>query len=270
MKTLITRSKTALIFVAVMLGGIWWNQWSYMVLMLAIMSFSVWEYYKVMAGVVGKNLVSSGYKYISVAFGFFYFFSTFNPIVIPENTFFDRIFLILELFADSKTPFQNAGINVLAFFYVSFPLALLNFVVFQNESYQAIPLISILLMIWANDAFAYLVGSAIGKHKMFPRISPGKTWEGTIGGIAGNFIVAFLIFKIFNLYTLRDWLVIAAIVSIFATLGDLVESMLKRSLNIKDTGSLFPGHGGMLDRFDAFFFAIPFVALYFYFMKNSF
>jgi phosphatidate cytidylyltransferase len=123
------------------------------------------------------------------------------------------------------------------------------------------------LLIWSNDAFAYAVGSLIGKHKLFPRISPGKTWEGTLGGIFFNFVVAYLLSLLFPVLGLRDWAVIAAIVSIFATFGDLVESMMKRSLNIKDTGNLFPGHGGMLDRFDAYFFAIPFVAAYLFLVK---
>jgi phosphatidate cytidylyltransferase len=260
-----------------------------MVLMLAIMSLSVWEYYKVMAGVTGKNRVSFFYKYLGLFLGWILFFTAFSPVrnlLIGDNNFFSGIaiafyyfiiplfpvfvFMILELFADSKTPFQNIGINIAGFYYLAVPVSMLNFIVFDGAVFNPMPLIGIILLIWANDAFAYLVGTAIGRHKMFPRISPGKTWEGTLGGIAGNFIVAFLIFTVFNLYTLRDWLMIAAIVSIFATLGDLVESMLKRSLKIKDTGTLFPGHGGMLDRFDAFFFAIPFVALYFWFLKNSF
>jgi phosphatidate cytidylyltransferase len=272
-----------------MLGGIWWNQWSFTVLMLAILTLSIWEYYRVMGAVVEKNRVSDYYKYVALLFGLTMFFLSSFPII---NLFIDNddigalftglaiiiyylmvpfsiafIFLLLELFADSKTPFQNTGINILGIFYIAIPITLTNFLAFYSNDFDPMLIIGIILLIWANDAFAYVVGSLIGKHKLFPRISPGKTWEGTIGGIVCNFIVAYLLSLLFPVLGLRDWAVIAAIVSIFATFGDLVESMMKRSLNIKDTGTLFPGHGGMLDRFDAFFFAIPFVAAYLFLVK---
>jgi phosphatidate cytidylyltransferase len=287
MKTLITRSKTALIFVAVMLGGIWWNQWSFSVLMLAILIFSVWEYYKVMEAVIEKNNVFVFYKYAALVFGIALFAASSFPlmdIVDTDDDFFIGLkfisiyltipfipafaFMLLELFADSKTPFQNTGINILGFFYIAVPVSLANFLAFYENSFNPWLIIGVILLIWCNDAFAYLVGSTIGKHKMVSRLSPGKTWEGTIGGILCNFIAAYLISILFPVELgLKHWLVIAAITGIFATTGDLVESMMKRSLNIKDTGTLFPGHGGMLDRFDAFFFAIPFVAAYLFLIK---
>jgi len=288
MKTLITRSKTAVIFVAVMLGGIWWNQWSFTVLMLTILSFSIWEYYKVMEAVIEKNRVSSFYKYLALIFGIGLFAASSFPLmhIVGGGDDFSTgltfisvyvampfipafIFLLMELFADSKTPFQNTGINILGFFYIAVPVSLTNFLSFYySDNYNPWLIIGIILLIWCNDAFAYLVGSVIGKHKMVPRLSPGKTWEGTIGGIFCNFIAAYLISILFPVeLELKHWLVIAAITGIFATTGDLVESMMKRSLNIKDTGTIFPGHGGMLDRFDAFFFAIPFVAAYLFLIK---
>jgi phosphatidate cytidylyltransferase len=286
MKNLITRSKTALVFVAVVLVSIWWNQWTYLALMLAIISLSLWEYYGVTGKIITKNKVSFLYKYLAVFLGCTLFLASFFPILnyptdhkqaLSETLFFYFIipllpvfiFLIFEMLAGSEMPFQNVGINITGFYYIAVPVSMTNFIVFETGAYRSLPLIGVILLIWANDAFAYLVGSAIGRHKIFPRISPGKTWEGTVGGIAGNFIAAFLIFSVFNLYGLSDWLLIAGLVSVFATLGDWAESMLKRSLNIKDTGSLFPGHGGMLDRFDAFFFTIPFVALYFLLFKNQ-
>ena len=106
------------------------------------------------------------------------------------------------------------------------------------------------------------MGSQIGKTKLFPRISPGKTWEGSTGGVIVTFIVAYLLSLLFTDLRLMDWLILAAIVSLFGSIGDLVESMLKRSLNIKDSGNLLPGHGGILDRFDAFIFLLPFAAAY--------
>lgn len=282
MKTLLTRSKTALIFVLLMLGAIWWNQWSYLLLMLVILGLSVWEYYTLLHGVIEKNHMSSYYPYVGITLGIVLFLISFPPLHVwlsfGMNKSFTSIssltllilfslvpvfvFLILELTAYSKYPFQNVGLNIMGFYYIAVPVCMQNLLVFENDLYQPMPLIGVMSLIWINDAAAYLVGTAIGTHKMFPRISPGKTWEGTWGGITACFITAFLFYRVFQMYTLADWLVIAALVGIFATVGDLAESMLKRSLHIKDTGSIFPGHGGMLDRFDALFFTIPFVSLY--------
>ena len=116
----------------------------------------------------------------------------------------------------------------------------------------------LLWLVWTNDSFAYIIGSRIGKTKLFERISPNKTWEGTIGGAIGAIIMAWVLSLYFSDFTMVEWVSLALVAAIFGTMGDLVESMMKRSLGVKDSGSLLPGHGGMLDRFDAFIFAIPF------------
>jgi phosphatidate cytidylyltransferase len=126
----------------------------------------------------------------------------------------------------------------------------------------------LLLLVWASDSFAYLIGSRIGKTKLFPRISPGKTWEGTLGGILGAVTAAFVLHYLFPTeLTLNTWLGLSLIAVVFGTLGDLIESMLKRSLNVKDSGNLMPGHGGMLDRFDAFMFFVPWAVLFLSFVR---
>ena len=124
-------------------------------------------------------------------------------------------------------------------------------------------------MVWASDVFAYLLGSKIGKNKMFPRISPNKTWEGTLSGVLGAILVGYgcsLFFSTIELIFVH-WIILASICTVFGILGDLVESMLKRSLGIKDSGNILPGHGGMLDRFDAFVLVIPFVFSYLLILK---
>ncbi|MEO0775984.1 MAG: phosphatidate cytidylyltransferase, partial [Bacteroidota bacterium] len=125
----------------------------------------------------------------------------------------------------------------------------------------------LLLLTWSNDTAAYLVGSRIGKTPLFPRISPKKTWEGSLGGVVITFLIAFLISQWFREHSTKQWLVLAGIVAIFGSTGDLVESMLKRSENIKDSGNLLPGHGGVLDRFDAFIFLLPFATAYLLLIK---
>ena len=128
----------------------------------------------------------------------------------------------------------------------------------------------ILFLTWANDSFAYIVGSKIGKTPFFLRISPKKTWEGTIGGAVFCMLTAGIIAQFFTQLSLLDWLVVGAIVAVFGTIGDLVESLLKRSVGVKDSGSFMPGHGGFLDRFDAFIFCIPFVYFYLSVVKHLF
>ena len=118
------------------------------------------------------------------------------------------------------------------------------------------------MLTWGNDTGAYLIGSVIGKTPLFPRISPKKTWEGSLGGVAVTFIIAWLLSIYTQELTLQTWLVLAGIVSVFGSTGDLIESMLKRSLGVKDSGTIMPGHGGFLDRFDAFMYMIPFAAAY--------
>jgi phosphatidate cytidylyltransferase len=274
MKTLWTRSKTALVFVSVMIAGIYSSLWSYGVLMLLVIVMSLLEFFKLYQADIENSKFKNWYVYVAIAIGLIGFVATF-PVTQPylyNYSFFlllltPFLLLILEIFSHSEKPFQNIGLVLLSVCYVALPVWLLNTIVMHNNSYEPFIALGIILLIWCNDAFAYLVGSLIGKHKIIPRITPGKTWEGTIGGIVFNFITAYLISILFGVFSFTQWAVIAAIVSVFATVGDWVESMMKRSLNVKDSGNLLPGHGGMLDRFDAFFFAIPFVAAYIWWLK---
>ena len=181
---------------------------------------------------------------------------------------FPLIFLafIYELFSGSKTPFNNVAFIVLGMVYIGVPFALLNYVAFDDYgTYYASVTFGILLITWTNDTAAYVVGSQFGRTKLFPRISPGKTWEGSLGGAVFTFLMAYVLSQIFienSFLSFNNWMVLAAISVIFGSLGDLVESMLKRSFSAKDSGNLLPGHGGILDRFDAFIFMLPFAAAY--------
>ena len=128
-------------------------------------------------------------------------------------------------------------------------------------------LVGYFIFTWIYDTAAYLYGRQFGKHKLFERISPKKTWEGTIAGVIVTFLSSIGLYFLVNILPLTDWLVLATIVVVFGTHGDLVESLLKRSLNIKDSGTILPGHGGILDRFDTMLISAPFVFLYFFFRQ---
>jgi phosphatidate cytidylyltransferase len=217
----------------------------------------------------------------------------FQPNLIGFNlvqfsiVFIASSFLILELFTVSEKPFHNIGTLLVSIFYIGFPFALLQGISYFKikNGWTAYPPLSalpqanfvegftshivagMLFLTWANDSFAYIIGSRIGKTPLFPRISPKKTWEGTIGGGLMCMVTAGIIGLFFKELSTLNWVVIGGIVAMFGTLGDLVESMLKRSVGVKDSGSIMPGHGGFLDRFDAFMFCIPFVYAYLLFVR---
>lgn len=170
------------------------------------------------------------------------------------------LLLLTELFLGSKKPFQEVALIALSFFYIGIGFAFLVPCAITPEgwTYKPIRVFTLLWLVWTNDTMAYLIGSQIGKNKLFERISPKKTWEGTIGGLAGTVLMAWGLSHVFMEYQVNEWIKLAIVAVVFGTLGDLVESLMKRSLGVKDSGNLLPGHGGMLDRFDAFIFALPF------------
>lgn len=172
--------------------------------------------------------------------------------------------LLFYLFNTNKTHFKTYTRYFLLFGYVILPFILTNYVAMGVKGYNPKILISIIILIWTNDTFAYLVGKNFGKNKLFPSVSPKKTIEGFAGGLVFTIIGGILLAHYFIMATnLYIWIVIAAIVSIFSTLGDLIESKLKRVAGIKDTGNIMPGHGGILDRLDSIIFVIPFINLFY-------
>ncbi len=175
------------------------------------------------------------------------------------------ITFIVELYRKFDNPFQNIALTFLGVIYVAIPFSLLILNGFNSASiagYSATVILGFFFLQWASDTGAYLVGISIGKHPLFKRVSPKKSWEGFVGGVVITQLIAVVISKYFTVLTVVDWVVIATIISIFGVLGDLVESLLKRSLNVKDSGTILPGHGGILDRFDSVICSAPIVFLY--------
>ena len=176
---------------------------------------------------------------------------------------------IQELFKKTAVPFTN-----IAYTYLGVIFAVIPFIFFHSLAYGRglfnfhIPL-AFLLMLWANDTGAYLVGSRFGKTKLFERHSPKKTLEGFVGGVIITGVVAYIISIYFTDVNLQQWICVGVLISVFGTAGDLVESMFKRSINVKDSGDILPGHGGLLDRFDGFLMAAPIVYAYLYFITNA-
>ncbi len=270
MSNFFTRTLTAAIFVAILLGCTYYSQISFCILFLIITILGVWEFYtlaekqkvnkpqKVLGTLVGAILFSSN-SFVAVG------------ILAPQGLiinipFFFLIF-ITQLYVKEANPFRNIAFTLLGVIYVAVPFSLLNYILVFTGEYSFHILFGFFFILWCNDAGAYLAGSAFGKNKLFERVSPGKTWEGSIGGAIISYLIAIIISGWYTDITLFDWLVIASILIVIGTLGDLVESLYKRSKNVKDSGTLLPGHGGILDRFDSLLMATPFVFTYLYIVK---
>ena len=267
------RITTSLIFGIIVLGGILLGQLTFSLLFLLITGMCLWEYLSIvflrerrrdyLRQLVGLGLglvpfillALQRFHLVPKDAEFFYLAALFMLV------FFSLLFLF-ELYANSARPFENVATIMLGVLYIGFPFSLLNVVAYPGGTFSIEIILGLLLMTWANDSFAFLVGSQFGQRLFFPRISPKKTWEGFIGGTVFTVLLALILSRIFGQLPATDWLVISLLISAFSPLGDLVESMLKRSLRLKDSGRLLPGHGGVLDRFDGFIFLLPFVTLY--------
>jgi phosphatidate cytidylyltransferase len=264
-----TRTITGVLFVVIIVGSAMWNFGEFAVLFGVFTIFGTFEFYKLI-----EKLNVKPYKITGTLIGLLvYLISILNSAGIIEkqtNLLFLSLFalsifiFIFELFRKSDTPFQNIAFTFLGIIYVSVPFSLLvslaNYKA-GNTGVLTFP-IFYFFIIWTYDTFAYLVGIKFGKNRMYERISPKKSWEGAIGGLIFTLIITVILSKYFNFLSLIQWLGLALIIVVFGTLGDLVESMLKRNANSKDSGKFFPGHGGILDRFDSLLLSVPFVYIY--------
>ncbi len=187
-----------------------------------------------------------------------------NPVVCYVPYLIVR--LIVQLYVKKEDAIKSCMASALTQLYVAFPITLLNLIYFEYGTPQL--LLIGFIFIWMNDTGAFCIGSMIGKHRLFERISPKKSWEGFYGGLFFNLILAIVIYSYFNdavhNYTLLEWTLFAVMVTLFATWGDLVESLIKRTAGAKDSGNLLPGHGGILDRIDSLLLVAPISVIYFY------
>ena len=263
-----TRAITAFFFTIAMLGSIFFGGYTFTGFYLILSIVALLEFYKLvkMGGIRPHRnigvLVATILFLITAAYHFLRFETKFLLLVVP------LIFSVFvsELYKKSKIPFANISYTFVGFIYVTIPFCFFYSLGFLADVFTYdyhLPL-AFLLMLWANDTGAYLFGVKFGKHRLFERHSPKKSWEGFFGGMFTSLAVSFGIFKLFPEMSAVTWAGMAILISCFGTLGDLVESMLKRSLDAKDSGSFLPGHGGFLDRFDGLLIAAPVVYVYLY------
>ena len=281
MNNLILRALTGIVFVAVLVGGTLFSPITFTVLFAAITGLTVWEFSTNVnnhAGASVNRLINTvAAVYLFVAFG------GFCADYVPSKAFIPYLIsvvylLVSELYLQKTDPLKNWAYAFASQIYVALAFSLLNVLAFRYDAltnrtmFEPIYPLSIFLFLWTSDTGAYCCGSLLHKRfptKLFERISPNKSWVGSIGGGVLCLVVAYVLWQVApNLLTLPQWMGLGITVCIFGTWGDLVESLFKRQLGIKDSGNILPGHGGMLDRFDSSLLAIPAAVLYLYTIAN--
>ena len=273
MKNFIVRTVTSVFFVTAVVVSLT-NPLAMVFLFALVTGMTIWEF----IGLVNDRPFVQVNRFISTIAGVYFFLAmaghcsgrvTSDTVFIPYLITIIYL-LIAELYMQAKDPVNNWAYTMLPQLYIALPLSMINVLAFPAEGqYSYILPLSVVIFLWLNDAGAYCIGSLLGRHKLFPRISPGKTWEGSIGGAILVVIGAILVWHLLDVYfpgeanlAAWQWAGLGITVVLFGTWGDLVESVLKRTLGIKDSGNVLPGHGGMLDRFDSTLLAMPAAVVY--------
>lgn len=277
MTNLIVRTITGVLFVAAIVVC-FLNPMAMTLLFGIITGLTVWEF----CGVVNSREGVDVNRFICTVAGVFFFIAMtgFCSDVTPSTVFIPYLItivylLVAELYAKNADPINNWAYTMMSQLYIALPLSLVNVLAYRatpvGVEYTYLMPLSIFIFLWLNDTGAYCFGSTLGRHRLFPRISPKKSWEGSAGGAVVAVGGAVLIWFLADKHDVNDmglsvcqWIGLALIVVIFGTWGDLVESLFKRTMGIKDSGTILPGHGGMLDRFDSALLAIPAAVIYLY------
>lgn len=258
----VTRLFSGIVYIALLLAATLYSPLSFIALFSIFLLIAVYEYCKLVN--TDKKLPYAIAVIGIVLFGVFPFSDTYSNLLVCAAALFVSVGMLADLFSNKpSTPKDSTGKLVRLIGYVIIPFLLIIKLPFLSKTYNPNVIIGMFIMIWANDTFAYIVGKTIGKNKLFERISPKKTIEGFVGGVVFTVAGAYVLGLYFTFLTPLQWMGFAAIVAIFGTLGDLVESKLKRAAGVKDSGNIMPGHGGILDRLDSVVFAIPFLFLYY-------
>ena len=277
MKNFIVRTFTGIIFVAAIVAS--FLRPEAMVLLFSIVTgLTIWEF----TGLVNEREDVTVNRFICTVAGIYFFFSmtyfcsdlyggSAKSVVFIPYLVTIIYLLVAELYLKQTDPIQDWAYTMFSQLYIALPFSLLNVLAFTATNnglvtFNTLLPLSVFVFLWVNDSGAYCVGSLLGRHKLFPRISPGKSWEGSVGGAVFVLAAAYAISYYLDgsMLTTPQWLGLGLVVVVFGTWGDLVESLFKRTLGIKDSGNILPGHGGMLDRFDSSLLAIPAAVVYLY------
>jgi phosphatidate cytidylyltransferase len=270
-----TRTLTAVWIVIFILGGFWLHPVSFFITGLVLLAGAQYEYYLLIKNTGTRPQMLKGI----IAGCSLYIVSTLVASGLVDKKYFlfliplALIIMIAELFRKQEKPFDSLAHTFFALLYIAVPFSLFPFSAFSRTGFSSLLahpdiifspgiVVGFLLLLWANDTGAYLNGVTLGRHRLMERISPKKSWEGFFGGMIIAVLAAWLLSGWLGVVDSAGWIIISLIISIAGTFGDLIESMLKRSIDVKDSGSILPGHGGFLDRFDSAIISFPLVYLF--------
>ena len=260
MRETVTRSLSGIVYVLLLTVAIFFSQESFLLLFGMFLIIAVIEFCDLIA-------LKSIYPIIIgvIAYSVFAFFpsSELTHLLLLIGALFVSVKCIRLLFENKRQTSDTTSKYVYLIGYIVIPFILLSKLPFRENGYEPKIIMSIFILIWTNDTFAFIVGKSIGKNKLFERISPKKTIEGFIGGLGFSIVISLILARFFIHESILIWVCIAVIVGVFGTIGDLVESKFKRMAMVKDSGTIMPGHGGILDRLDSIIFAAPFVFLFY-------
>ncbi len=277
MKNFVVRTITGILFVAAIVTC-FLSPRAMVVLFALVTSLTIWEF----GGLVNNRPNVTINRFITTIAGAYLFIAMagYNSGLAPSAVFIPYLvsiiyLLIAELYLKAMDPINNWAYTMMSQLYIALPFSLLNVLAFNSDGrdivYSNIIPLSVFVFLWINDAGAYVCGSLLGRHKLFPRISPGKSWEGSIGGGLLVMAAAVLVWYLTEQHGLNtmelsaiEWAGLGLVIVVFGTWGDLIESLFKRTIGIKDSGNILPGHGGMLDRFDSTLLAVPASVVYLY------
>ncbi|HEY9001802.1 MAG TPA: phosphatidate cytidylyltransferase [Mucilaginibacter sp.] len=267
-----TRAITGFFFVIVMLGSMLLGQYVFGVFYLLLSAFALYEFYglvkqsgiqpNILSGILNGVLIYTAFSLVHTLLP-----DAFKYVFILALTL--SLIFFQELYKKSETPFTNIAYTIMGIVYAIIPFTFFHALGFLGTSFNFHVPLTFLVMLWANDTGAYLSGYFFGRTKLFERHSPKKTWEGFIGGVLVAAVAGYILSNFYHEFSWDKWVIMAVLIGCFGTLGDLVESMFKRSINIKDSGGILPGHGGLLDRFDGLLLSAPIVYAYLYLISNS-
>jgi phosphatidate cytidylyltransferase len=273
----VTRLLTGILTSAIVIASVWYSDWGFFIIFLIAQFFCQLEFYTLIRKAkAAKPLEWAGIAVGSFAYIFtFLRFHKFKELGLDTSGVFDAkyfallfpflgLIFLIELYRKRENPFANIAYTILGIVYASLPFTLFLHIAYSTtgEGYSWQIILGVLLMLWASDSGAYFAGRTLGKTKLFERISPKKTWEGSIGGLVLSLVFAYGISLYWYDLAFWQWAGMSVIIVVIGGYGDLVESLLKRSLDIKDSSNFLPGHGGFLDRFDGLLLALPFLACF--------
>ena len=267
----ILRTLTGCLFVLILVGGIIGGAIPFGILFLVATLLSIREFCSLVnqhEKDIHVNTVLCTIAGCVLFLTFYYYLQTSSWTILPLYLCFLIAILVVELYMKRNNPAGNWAFSFMSQVYVALPFALLNVIasIFPDANgvptYNYILPLSLFIFTWVNDTGAYCVGVTLGKHRLFERISPKKSWEGSFGGAIFCIIAAIIISHFFPILNRLEWIGFALVIVVFGTWGDLCESLMKRHWGIKDSGNILPGHGGMLDRFDSTLLAVPAVLIY--------